>query len=71
MKFGIAYLRNLDDDFPTGKPGEDIHWIKDSNGNDRTWDDYGKALESNDIEYGWTGYVRYYPSGQLVKDTDK
>lgn len=63
IKYGICFCQN------GGHPDSHsiIGWFKNSDGQDRTWDDYSKALEALDIEYGWTGYVRYYPSGNKVK----
>lgn len=59
MLFGIAITH---DGSPTGNI---IGWSS-HNGKDKVWFSYAKALEANDLN-GWTGYVRFYPSGLEVK----
>jgi len=61
VKYGIVMFK--DGEFR----GEIVGWKTNADGSDRLWDDYGLALEANDIEYGWTGYVRFYPTGEVVK----
>ncbi len=59
MKYGIAFTENGS---PTGRV---LAWRKDCNNKDETWDSCDDALEAND-RGGWTGYVRCYPSGELI-----
>ena len=61
MRYGIVTFKGGE------ASGEIVGWKTNADGSDRTWDDYGAALEANDIEYGWTGYVRCYPTGETVK----
>ncbi len=59
MKYGIAHTVN---DSPTGNI---IGWKRNKAGIDQTWNTYAQALEFNDLD-GWRGYVREYPSGDIV-----
>lgn len=60
MQYGIAYTKD------DSVLGEVINWAKlkgtDTNA---VYDTDDEALEANDLEFGWTGYVREYPSGNL------
>lgn len=66
MKFGIALTR--DGGHPDATGAEIVGWKQDDAGQDETWDDYGAALEANDLD-GWRGYVRVYPTGVKVLST--
>lgn len=61
MIYGIAFTKN-------GSPNGDVlSWKQDSNKMDLTWNSFASALEACELS-GWTGYVRYYPSGERVHD---
>jgi hypothetical protein len=64
MKFGIAFTEG------DSSIGSVRNWKRDSNNNDLIWDSYADALEANDLD-GWRGYVRVYPSGEIVPQTVK
>lgn len=58
-QYGVAYTK---DDSPLG---EVIGWAKlRGTDTDAVYPSLDAALEANDIEFGWTGYVREYPSGK-------
>jgi hypothetical protein len=60
-EYGIAYTQN---DSPTG---EFVEWVKvKGTDTDAVYPSYELALEANDIEFGWIGYVREYPSGKVI-----
>jgi hypothetical protein len=57
MQFGIAFINFTSAGYAI------TAWVQDDKGDDRIWNDYSLALEANDIQYGWIGYVRSYPDG--------
>lgn len=65
-KYGIVFMK--DGNHPDATGAEIMSW-QQSNGQDETWDDFGEALEACELG-GWTGYVRYYPTGDKVIDEE-
>ena len=58
--YGIAFTRDGSTSAPV------MGWKRDrETGEVLTWEDYAEALEAFDLS-GWTGYVRIYPSGEIL-----